>query len=111
MIHYELTVLHALEEVENALIAYAREQQKRDFIAKASVAAERAEELASDQYQAGLVGLNNVLDAQRALLVLRDELARSDGAIISNLVRVYKALGGGWSPIGPSQDQIATKIP
>ncbi len=111
LIYYELTVLHALEEVENALIAYAKEQQKRDFIAKASVAAERAEELASDQYQAGLVGFNNVLDAQRALLVLRDELARSDGAIISNLVRVYKALGGGWSPIGSGQDQIATKIP
>ncbi len=80
MIYYELTVLRVLEEVTNALIAYAREQQKRDFIAKASVAAERAEELASDQYQAGLV-------------------------------RVYKALGGGWSPIGPGQDQIATKIP
>jgi len=111
LIYYELTVLRALEEVENALIAYAKEQQKRDFIAKASVAAERAEELASDQYQAGLVGFNNVLDAQRALLVLRDELARSDGAIISNLVRVYKALGGGWSPIGSGQDQIATKIP
>ena len=111
LIHYELTVLHALEEVENALTAYAKEQQRRDFITKASVAAEQAAELADDQYQAGLISFNNVLDAQRALLVLRDELARSDGTIISNLVRVYKALGGGWTSIVSSQNQVATKTP
>lgn len=111
LIHYELTILHALEEVENALVAYANEQQRRDFIAKASLAAERAAELANDQYQAGLVSFNNVLDAQRALLILRDELARSDGTVISNLVRLYKALGGSWISLPSGQEQATTETP
>ncbi|MEA3544688.1 MAG: efflux transporter outer membrane subunit, partial [Thermodesulfobacteriota bacterium] len=81
LIHYELTVLRALEEVENTLVAYAKEQQKRDFIAKAAVAAEQAEKLADEQYRAGLVSFNNVLDAQRALLILRDELVRNNGTV------------------------------
>lgn len=97
LIQYERTILKALEEVENALIAYAQEQQRRNFVARASVAAERAAELAEDQYLAGLVNFNNVLDAQRSLLALRDEFTISSGNIVANLIRIYKALGGGWS--------------
>ncbi|MBW2688645.1 MAG: efflux transporter outer membrane subunit [Deltaproteobacteria bacterium] len=99
LIYYEATVLRAQEEVENALIAYAKEQLKRDSLAKASAAAERTELLARDQYQAGLVDFNNVLDAQRALLILHNELAQSDGIVTANLVRLYKAFGGGWVPV------------
>ncbi|PLX72802.1 MAG: RND transporter [Desulfuromonas sp.] len=98
LIHYEATVLRALEEIENALVAYAKEQLRRESVAKASTAAERAEQLVRDQYQAGLVTFNNVLDAQRARLLLQNELAQSDGAVTVNLVRLYKAFGGGWSP-------------
>ncbi|WP_321367456.1 efflux transporter outer membrane subunit [uncultured Desulfuromusa sp.] len=97
LIQYEKSILTALEEVENALVAYAQEQQRKDAVARASVAAERAFELAQDQYLAGLVSFNNVLDAQRSLLTLRDELAGSNGNIVANLIRIYKALGGGWS--------------
>jgi NodT family efflux transporter outer membrane factor (OMF) lipoprotein len=97
LIQYERTVLKALEEVENALVAYAQEQQRSDSVARASAAAERASELAQDQYLAGLVSFNNVLDAQRSLLTLSDELARSNGNIVANLIRIYKALGGGWN--------------
>ncbi|MBE0501601.1 MAG: efflux transporter outer membrane subunit [Desulfuromonadales bacterium] len=102
LLRYEQTVLYALEEVENALIAYAKEQLRREHIAKATLAATRAEELARDQYQAGLINFYNVLDAQRSLLTLRDEQARSDGVVFANLVRIYKALGGGWAPIPTS---------
>ncbi|HER63115.1 MAG TPA: efflux transporter outer membrane subunit, partial [Desulfobacteraceae bacterium] len=98
LIHYESTLLRAQEEVENALVAYAKEQLRRESVARASIAAERAELLANDQYQAGLVNFNNVLDAQRALLLLQDELAQSNGAMTANLIRLYKALGGGWEP-------------
>ncbi len=96
LIHYEATILRALEEVENALVAYAQEQLRKTSISKAATAAERAAQLAQDQYQAGLVAFNNVLDAQRALLLLQDELAQSNGAATANLVRLYKAFGGGW---------------
>ena len=61
-------------------------------------AARRAYELAQDQYKAGLVDFSNVLDAQRSLLSFQDQLAESDGTVTANLIRLYKALGGGWSP-------------
>ncbi|MFO7754180.1 MAG: hypothetical protein R6V41_13770, partial [Desulfobacteraceae bacterium] len=58
--------------------------------------AKRTEFLARDRYKAGLVDFYNVLEAQRSLLELEDELIRSTGQVSSNLVSIYKALGGGW---------------
>lgn len=104
LIQYESAVLQALEEVENVLVAYAKEQDRRDSLAKAEAAAERATLLAQDQYEAGLVNFNNVLDSQRALLILQDQLAQSEGTVTSNLVRLYKALGGGWTSLEPAAD-------
>jgi NodT family efflux transporter outer membrane factor (OMF) lipoprotein len=99
LISYEAAVLRALEEVENALIAYADEQVRRQSLVEASGAAGRAVKLAEDQYTSGLIDFQNVLNAQRALLSLQDQLATSDGAVTSNLIRLYKALGGGWTPL------------
>ncbi len=96
LIQYEAVVLKAQEEVENVLVAYAKEQLRRESLTAATAAAQRAYELAQDQYKAGLVDFSNVLDAQRSLQSFQDELAQSDGAVTSNLVRLYKALGGGW---------------
>jgi NodT family efflux transporter outer membrane factor (OMF) lipoprotein len=96
LIQYEAAVLRAQEEVENVLVAYAKEQIRRESLAKAATAAQRAAIVAQDQYQAGLVDFNNVLDAQRSLLILQDQLDQSNGAVTSNLIRLYKALGGGW---------------
>ncbi|TKB09258.1 efflux transporter outer membrane subunit [Desulforhopalus sp. IMCC35007] len=98
LISYEASVLLALEEVENALIAYADEQVRRRSLVEAAGAAGRAVQLAEDQYSSGLIDFQNVLNAQRALLSLQDQLATSDGAVTSNLIRLYKALGGGWTP-------------
>lgn len=96
LVQYERTVLQALEEVENALVAYGKEQLRRESLFRATTVAQRANVLAQDQYQAGLVNFTTVLDAQRSLLSLRDELVSSDGAAFTQLVRLYKALGGGW---------------
>ena len=96
LIDYQVTILDALEEVENTLVAYAKEQQRQDFLSKAVLAARRAELLALDRYKAGLEGFFNVLDTQRSLLALQDELEQSNGAVVGNLIRLYKALGGGW---------------
>ncbi|HSO19773.1 MAG TPA: TolC family protein, partial [Desulfosarcina sp.] len=98
MIRYEASILSALEEVENALTAYAEEQIRRESLIAATDAARKAALLAQDQYQAGLIDFSNVLIAQRSLLSFQDDLARSDGTVTSNLVRLYKALGGGWNP-------------
>lgn len=97
LIQYEAAILTAFEEVENALVAYADEQYKNDNLREAAKAAQTAVELAQQQYQAGLTDFSDVLDAQRSLLSFQDQLAQSDGTVTSNLVRLYKALGGGWT--------------
>ena len=105
LIQYESVVLGAQEEVENVLVAYAKEQRRKESLARATHAANRAVLVARDQYQAGLVDFSNVLIAQRSLLSLQDELAQSEGAVVSNLVRLYKTLGGGWKSLEPAADK------
>jgi NodT family efflux transporter outer membrane factor (OMF) lipoprotein len=107
LLSYESTTLDALEEVENALVSYAQEQIRRDRLAEAVSSAQLAETVAQSQYKAGLTDFSNVLDAQRSLFSFQEQLAESDGQAASNLVRLYKALGGGWefgSPVGAEKE-------
>ena len=101
LIRYETAVLVALEEVENALVAYAKEQRRRQSLTEATEAARRAVELVEKQYLSGLIGFGNVLIAQRSLLSLEDQLAVSEGGVMSNLIALYKSLGGGWETLIP----------
>ncbi|WP_321474195.1 efflux transporter outer membrane subunit [uncultured Paludibaculum sp.] len=94
---YESTVLGALQDVEDALKAFANEQVRRKSLADAAAAAERAATMSRDLYGSGLKDFLTVLDAQRSLLSLQNQLAQSDATITANLIRLYKALGGGWS--------------
>jgi len=105
LLAYEATVLNALEEVENALTGYAKEQQRRQSLRKAVTAANEAEGLSQDLYLAGLTSFESVLDAQRFLLTFQDQLAVSEGAVTSRLISLYKALGGGWSPMEPESQK------
>lgn len=93
---YEAAVLAAYEEAENALVAYVREQARRDGLAEAVGAARLADRLARTQYQHGLVDFQRLLETQRALLGFEDSLAQSSAAVTSDLIALYKALGGGW---------------
>jgi len=94
---YRRTLLTALQEVESAMVAYKREQARRDALERAVKAARRSVELAAALYRNGLVDFQNVLDAQRSLTALENMLAQSRGQVAVNLVSLYKALGGGWS--------------
>ncbi|ADK83399.1 RND efflux system, outer membrane lipoprotein, NodT family [Desulfarculus baarsii DSM 2075] len=107
LLAYQKAVLAALAEVEDNLTAYAREQLRAQSLAKAVEEARRAEAIAQDQYRAGLVDFNNVLEAQRSLLQLQDQLAQSRGAVTSDLITVYKALGGGWNALAEDQRTTA----
>jgi NodT family efflux transporter outer membrane factor (OMF) lipoprotein len=98
---YESAVLSALEEVENRLVAYSEEQNRRDALTEGARASQAAFDLARIKYESGLTDFSTLLDAQRSLLTLQEELAASNGKVITNLVSLYKALGGGWS----TQDQ------
>lgn len=105
LIRYEAAVLAALEEVENALVAYAKEQRRRDSLSQATQAAQRAVDLAQNQYSSGLIDFSNVLVVQRSLLLLQDQLAVSESAVTSNLITLYKALGGGWTSFVPENSK------
>ena len=95
---YESAVLTALKEVENALCAFANEQVRRGSLEEAARAGQSAFELARDQYASGLVSFQTVLDTQQSLLSAQDQLAGSQAQTASELIRLYKALGGGWTP-------------
>jgi len=94
---YQSQVLRALQDVEDSLTALAQEQVRRDHLSAAAAAAEQAADLSLQLYTAGLRDFRDVLDAQRSLLSLQDSLATSSAGIATDLVRLYKALGGGWS--------------
>ncbi len=93
---WERTVLVALEEAENAMTAFVREQTRRRSLGEAALQARRAVELAQTEYREGLSDFQAVLDSERALADLEDELAVNDASITTSLVALCKALGGGF---------------
>jgi len=105
LIQYERTILTALEDVENAITAYAQEQLRHHSLKAASQSASRAAKLAASRYEAGDTDYLNVLDAQRTLLGTEEQQAISEGQIASNLIRLYKSLGGGWTPEAPETEK------
>jgi multidrug efflux system outer membrane protein len=96
MLHYEQAILMALEEVENALVAYSQEHTRRQALQAAVEANARALALANEWYTRGLGDFLNVLEAQRSLLNSQSQLVQSTTALASHVVTLYKALGGGW---------------
>jgi NodT family efflux transporter outer membrane factor (OMF) lipoprotein len=93
---YEQSVLRALEEVQTALAAYAKEKMRAEQLNVATDATQRAVDLVRTQYVSGLTNFQNVLDTQRTLFELQQQLADSEGRQVQNLVALYRALGGGW---------------
>ncbi len=96
LLAYQQTVLTALQDVENALVAYAKEQQHRAALLAAVSANQTAVDLSMRLYTAGQGDFLNVLTAQRDLYSNEDALTQSDRNIDTDLVALYKALGGGW---------------
>ncbi len=93
---YTKTVLQSLEETENALIAYDKEKVRHRSLLEAESANRRSVELARDLYREGLIDFLRVLEAERSLYASEDLVAQSRSQMSSNLVALYKALGGGW---------------
>lgn len=96
LLNYEKSVLTALEDVENGMVAYASELDRREKIQKAVSVSRESVRLAESMYKDGLTDFSHILDAQRNLFTQEDQLADSDAEVTRNLVRLYKALEGGW---------------
>ncbi|MFZ2312623.1 MAG: efflux transporter outer membrane subunit [Methylobacter sp.] len=93
---YQSTVLSAFKEVEDALIAYSKEQERHKALSQAVSANQLAVQLANERYQKGLTAFLDVLVSQKALYLAQSDLVTSESALSSNMVALYKSLGGGW---------------
>jgi len=93
---YDQTVLGALEETENALVAYGEEHTRQQRLGEAVDASQVALTLSRELYVRGLADFLTVLDNQRSLYTAQDQRVQSEQTLIVSLIAIYKALGGGW---------------
>jgi NodT family efflux transporter outer membrane factor (OMF) lipoprotein len=98
LLQYEQVILTALEEVESAMTAFATEHDRRAKLEESEASARKAASISRTQYEAGLTDFTSVLDTERTLLSQEDQRAVSQAQVSSSLIRLYKALGGGWTP-------------
>lgn len=98
-IAWQAAVLSAFEDVNNAITAYANEQIRHAALQRSAESAIRAAQLARSRYDSGIADFIEVLDTDRERLSTQDALAVSNAEIITDLIRLYKALGGGWESL------------
>jgi NodT family efflux transporter outer membrane factor (OMF) lipoprotein len=96
LLSYEKTILTALKDVESVLVAYAKEQQRRQSLVEAVTKNRKAVDRAMQLYTVGRTDFLNVLIAQRSLFTSEDAWVQSTRTVDTNLIALYKALGGGW---------------
>ena len=94
--NYDQTVLRALEDLENALVSYRQQQAQLNSLTDQAAASRRAAELARIQYKEGGIDFLVLLDAERTLLAAEDALSVAETGVNTDVVAIYKALGGGW---------------
>ena len=97
-IGYQATVMTALKEVEDALVSLQGNQERLTRLQVAAQAGANAQLLAGQRYASGLIDFRTVLDTQRTQLSTQDSVESTRGALSADYVRLYKALGGGWTP-------------
>jgi len=94
---YRATVLSAVQDVEDALVAYSKERTRRQALAAAVASYAKAQELSQSLYKAGSADYSDVLTSQASLQSAQDALAQSDATLATAYVTLAKALGGGWA--------------
>jgi len=100
-------VLQAWHEVVNALVAYRTEQERRARLKAQTEHSRRALALARVRYANGVADFLAVLDAERTLLQAELQYVQSTSAVSTNLVQLYKALGGGWEITFPGEGKAS----
>ena len=108
-ITYQKTVLGAFQDVENALVAFSKEQQHLKALNDAVIANRKAVDMSLELYTEGLIDFLSVLIAQRSLYASEDALVQSERNVATDLIALYKALGGGWESV-TSLSGVATPM-
>ena len=98
VLQYESTVLNALEEVESAMSDFLENRIRVQAFERAAKIAKEELQLALKLYKDGLVQFQNILDVERALFTLESRVSQARGTAATSMVRLYKAMGGGWDP-------------
>jgi multidrug efflux system outer membrane protein len=101
---YEKIVLEALEETQTALTEFRNEEERRRILQSAARAAKNAAYIARQRYNEGVDDFLTVLDSERVLLDAESSLAVSETTSATDLVAVYKALGGGWMAVADIEE-------
>jgi NodT family efflux transporter outer membrane factor (OMF) lipoprotein len=101
---YKRTVLNAWREVDDALVVYDAEQQRRDRLTAVVALNQRALEVAQERYKAGALDYLNVLNVQKQLLEGQSNLEQSKATADTNLITLCKVLGGGWESTYAKED-------
>ncbi len=97
LLNYESAILAALEDVENALVSLANVERRAAALTAGVTASRNAADLARNRYAAGLTSYQTVLDTERTVLSAEDSLKTTEAERTSSVIRLYKALGGGWN--------------
>ena len=111
VIAYEQAVANAFRNVEDALIAYGKEQIRNESLEKSFKACQTAVGIAKNRYEEGVTDFLEVLDAGRTLYATEDAFSQSTEQMAINLISLYKALGGGWemNPVQNSDNSTTKK--
>ena len=110
-ISYQNTLLIALREVDEAAVAFIKNQERAAALTEAVTQQQRAVELANQLFAKQLTNFLTVLDSQRRLFELQDQLVESQGDVGTSLVTLYKALGGGWEGVDERLDAPDAAFP
>lgn len=102
--NYEKTILEALEEIRNDIVAFNYELERQQYLASSFASSKNAADLAQQRYKAGLDSFIDFLGTNATLLSSEDQLALSEIATFSALIKIYKSLGGGWQNI--TEDEV-----
>ena len=106
---YRQAALKATEDVENAFMALSQTEARRQELQDEVASLTRARDLSERAYKAGAITLTDVLDADRQLLVARDDLDSTRADAARAAVSAFRALGGGWDL--PSNPRVASDAP
>lgn len=107
LLAWRSTVLSALEDVENALVASAEDKKRSGRLASAAASYRRAAELSRSLYKSGSASFLDVLDAERSLYSAEDSAIQSRVAVVTDHIALAKALGGGWvRPVATDRPEV-----
>lgn len=100
---FQDSALQAAREIDDAAVTVVKTGEQQAPLSGAARAAERSLSLANTQYQEGYADFERVLDAQRVLFTQMERELLNQGAHISAVITLYKAVGGGWADMTTEQ--------